>query len=160
MLLPKCNLKLAPSTHGGKERWKKGWSLQISIGGSFNEQGNKLTRLVSGVCKMSSFLQPPTRILKVYIDALAGFNQRPSPDSLNTIFLSPGCVLGAAPGKEEGRWEGTFQSQGKRRRLQLPGSSSWVNDGHVFLMTSWNILATYPFFHIAHFKLIVYSWQW
>ena len=44
---------------------------------------------------MSRSLQPPTRILKVYIEALTGFIGIYHPDGLHITLLSQGCVLGA-----------------------------------------------------------------
>ena len=41
--------------------------------------------------------QPSTRILKVYIKALMGFNHIVSPGNLNNTLFSPVCVLEMAP---------------------------------------------------------------
>ena len=68
------------------------------VGGSFNKQGILHRRLVLGGCKLSKSLHPPTRILKVYIEALTGFSHIFSPGGLNnSAFLSQGYILEMAP---------------------------------------------------------------
>lgn len=47
---------------------------------------------------------PTCQILTIYIEVLTGFNHIFRPDGLNTIFLSQGCVLGAASWSKEGKW--------------------------------------------------------
>ena len=63
-----------------------------SVEGSFNKQGNLLTRLVLSSGKKTRFLHPPARILRVYIEALARFRYLLGSDGHN-ILLSQGCVL-------------------------------------------------------------------
>lgn len=60
-------------------------------------------RLVSHGCKMNRSLHLPTKILKVYIEALTGLSHVDHPDGLKTTFLCQGCVLGAASGDREGK---------------------------------------------------------
>lgn len=43
--------------------------------------------------KKTSFPFPPTRILRAYTDALAGFNYMDSPDGSSSTFFSKGHVL-------------------------------------------------------------------
>lgn len=43
--------------------------------------------------KLSRSLYLPTRILKVYVDALTGFSRIFSPDSLTNLLLSQVCIL-------------------------------------------------------------------
>ena len=50
-------------------------------------------RLVLGGCKASRSLHLPTRILKVFIEALMGFSHVLHPDGLNNTLLFQGCVL-------------------------------------------------------------------
>ena len=121
-----------------RERRKKEAGWPILEGGSFNEQGNFLKRLDLGSPKTSRFLRPPTRILKVSIEASNGFGHILSPISLNTTFLSQGCILRAASGSQEG----------KQKHIPRTGKG-WVASNcldsvcgsagcHVFLMTSSN----------------------
>lgn len=58
----------------GKERLKEEADHCRSVGGSFNKQGNLLTRLVLVGHKMSRSWHPVARIINVYIEALAGFS--------------------------------------------------------------------------------------
>ena len=59
-----------PLYREGKERSKKEADHSILVGGTFNKQGKLHTRLVLEGHKMSRSLYLPTRILKVYIEAL------------------------------------------------------------------------------------------
>ena len=74
----------------GKERLKKEVGYRL-VGGSFNKQGNLYMRL--GSHKTSRSLDLPTKILKVYTEALMGFSHVFSPDGLNNTLLSHGSVL-------------------------------------------------------------------
>ena len=52
---------------------------------------------VSGSCRTSQSLCPPTSILKfTQRPIVTGFHHVPSPDGLNNTLLSWGCVLGVA----------------------------------------------------------------
>jgi len=68
------------------------------IGGRCNKKDNLHKKLVMGSLKMSRSLTQPTRILKVYIEALTGFSHIFCPDGLsnNTLF-SQSFMLGTAP---------------------------------------------------------------
>ena len=78
----------------------------------FNKQENLLIRLVLGSHRTSRSLHLPTSMLKVYIEALAGFSHVLSPDSPIITLVSHGWILGAVSGK------------GKARRMYFPCSSS------------------------------------
>ena len=62
----------------------------------FNKQGDSHVRLVLGGSKTSRSLHLPTRIWKVYIEALMGFGHVFYPDGLNNALLFQGCVLETA----------------------------------------------------------------
>ena len=81
----------------GRESLKKEADYSRLVGGSFNKQGILHMRLVLGGPKTSRYLQLPTRILKVYIEALTGFSRVCCPDGLSNILLSQGCVLEMTP---------------------------------------------------------------
>lgn len=68
---PRYNLSYPPYLEG-RERLTKKPDLYRLVGCRFNKQGHLLMRLVLGNHKMNSFLHPPIRISKVYIEALAG----------------------------------------------------------------------------------------
>ena len=91
-------------------RWQ--WARQLS------------TRLVSGSCKTSRPSHLPTRILRVYIDTLTGFNHVFSPVGLHNTLLSQGCAS-----KNSGTGKQTVHSgTGEEMKgLWKPGSSSQVN---------------------------------
>ena len=54
-------------------------------------------RLVLGGCKASRSLHLPTRILKVFIEALMGFSLIYCSVGLNNTLLSQGCILEMDP---------------------------------------------------------------
>lgn len=69
------NLKLPVRSQTGSHTWRAWRHLgerhcSRLVGGRFNKQGNLHTRLVLGNCKTSRSLCAPTRILKVYVEAL------------------------------------------------------------------------------------------
>ena len=70
------------------------WQVAVFI-----SKGNLHTRLVIGGYKNNRALHPPSRILKVHIEALMGFRHVYSPDGLNNIILS-GCFLEVVPSAE------------------------------------------------------------
>ena len=82
-----------PLSTEGKERPAKEADHSRLVCGRFKKQGNLLTRLVLGHYKMSRSLHPPTRILKVYIEALMGFSLICHPDYLKNTLLFQDCVL-------------------------------------------------------------------
>lgn len=117
-------------------------------GGSFNKQGKLHIRLVLGGCKMSRSLHLPTRVLRVYIEALMGFSHIQSPDGLNNILFSQGYILEMAP--TMGTVSRTYiPRRGERlRSLQFPNclSPAWGSTrGHVIKMTSSNKNCTFTY---------------
>ena len=96
--------------------------------------------LVLSGCRMSRSLHPPARVLRVYREALMGFSQVLSPDGLNNILLSQGCILEVA------------LSAGTVGRMYIPRIRAGVRSccfncwrpvlgspcGHVLFMTSSN----------------------
>ena len=69
----------------GMERSKKDAGHSRSGGSRFNKQGNLYMRLVLGGCKMSRSLHLPSRILRVYLEALTGFIHDYHPDGHKTM---------------------------------------------------------------------------
>lgn len=59
----------SPIQGGQGEREKNEADHSRLVGGRFDNQGKVLRRLALGSCTISRFLQPPARILKVYIEA-------------------------------------------------------------------------------------------
>jgi len=116
--------KLAPVHRGQGEIERKEADHPTLGGGSFNKQGKLHIRLVLGGRKMSRSLHLPTRILRVYIEALMGFSHIQSPDGLNNTFLSQGYILEMAP--TMGRVSRTYiPRRGERlRSLQFPNCLS------------------------------------
>ena len=111
----------------GKERPKKEADNLRLAGDRFNKQGNLPIRLVLSGCKTRRSLHLPATIIKVYIEALMEFNNIFSPDSLNITSLSQGYILEmTASVGIVGRTYIPRTGDGVRS-LQLPGSSSHVN---------------------------------
>lgn len=76
-----------------KERPKKEAAHSRLVGGGFKKQGN--FQGLSWAAARPVTFAPTHQILKVYTDALTGFNHVHSPDGLNTILpLFQSCVLG------------------------------------------------------------------
>lgn len=75
------------------ERQKEEADQSRLVSGSFNKQGTLCMRLVLGSHKTGRTSQPPTRFLKVYIEALMGFSHVYSPSGLNDTVISEDCVL-------------------------------------------------------------------
>lgn len=92
-------MKLTPGTEV-KERLKKEAGHSRLVGGSYNKQGHLLMRLVLDGCKMSRCLQPPVRILRVYIEDLLWFSDVFRSDDLNSTFLFQGYVFETADNME------------------------------------------------------------
>lgn len=65
---------------------------------------------------MSASLHLITRILKVYIKALTGFNNVCNPNGLSSTLLSQGSIFEMAPSVERG-FEHAFQGQEGVRSL-------------------------------------------
>lgn len=102
-----------------KRREKKEAGHSILVGGSVHKQENLLLRLVLGTKRQS--LHSPARIFKVYIEALAGFDQLDHQSSLNNTLLLWGWVLreGSSWVKTQGIMEYTFQFQNREGGEEL-----------------------------------------
>ena len=81
----------------GKERPKEDLDHSRLVGSHFNKQGNLHTSLLLDGCKISQSLHLLTRILKVYIEVLAGFVHLYHPNGLHNIFLSQSCFFETTP---------------------------------------------------------------
>lgn len=81
-----------------KERLKKDHSRLVD--GNFKKQGNSLMKLVLDGHKISRFLHPPVRIVRLYIEDLLWFSDVVSSDDLNSTFLSQGYVFETAANME------------------------------------------------------------
>lgn len=68
-----------------------------------------------------SHLLPPNRIIKVYIEALAGFSYVYCPGGLNNTLLSQGCVLDKAP---------TVGMVGRMHMLRTEGAAGCPGPAH------------------------------
>lgn len=109
------------------------------VGVRYNKQGNVTMRLVSSDCKISRCLTPPSRILKVYVEALPRVGRGYCPDGLHYTLLFWGCILENGSGcgssgqnvRSKGRGRGwrTFDCPG-------PASESESISGHVLLWLS------------------------
>ena len=119
---PRWNLKLVPVRVW---RDRRGRILRIG-GGSFNKQRNLHVMFVPDSLKTNRSPHLPTRILRVYIEALTGFSHIFSPDDLN-IFLSQGCILETAPNVEMVGEMYIPRIEEGVRSLQQPGCSSRVS---------------------------------
>lgn len=82
-----------PGYTEGQEKPKKEADQSRLIGGRFNKKGKLRVSLVFSSHKRSRSPQPPTRILKVYIEALTVLRHVFSPVGLSDALLSEGCVL-------------------------------------------------------------------
>ena len=142
----------------GKERPKKEAERSISVGGSFNKQGNLHTRLALGGCKRNKSLHPPARILKVYIQALLG--------SVMYIVLMVSVthyLLKAASLKWFLMWEwwleGTFQGQEKKwRASKFLGQVRRSTSGHVLSTTSSDGGVLVPFLDQVFWDSLLNRW--
>ena len=108
----------------GKQRQKKKLDHSRLVGGRFSKRTYKA---YLGWPQMSTSLHPPTRILKVYIEALTRFSHIVHPDGLNNTLLSQGCFLEAA--SDSGKTGRTHISSiwERVRSLQESGSNLRVN---------------------------------
>lgn len=106
------------------------------VGGSFNKQGDLLTRLGLRGCKMSRSSHPPGRILSFYRGLHwvqpclpDGTSSHVHPDGLNSTSLSRVCVPRQLLGQEGGRMRKCAlksRTGEAGRSLQLPWFSSRV----------------------------------
>lgn len=111
------------------------------VGGSFNEQENLLTRIVFGGWGIDRSFSP-TRLLKVYIEGLTGFNHVYYPDGLNNILLSQGHVFEAVPVHLWKWWaERTFKGQGLVSISDCLGPAHMSVTGHISITFSNTIHA-------------------
>lgn len=81
------------STWRARRDWRKRQTIQMDIGNRCNKQGNLHTKLILGGHKTSRSLFPPTKTLKVYIEALTGFSHVYHSNGLNNSMSFQGCVL-------------------------------------------------------------------
>lgn len=87
-----CQVK--SETRGQRENRKRGRPLQIGRWQFYNnKQQNLYTGLVLGGHKMSRSPHRPTRILRVYIEVLIGFNPIFSSGGVNHSLLSQVFIL-------------------------------------------------------------------
>lgn len=75
-------------------------------------------RLVLGSCKINSSLHLPSRILKVFIEALNGLSHIYYPDALNNTLLSQGSVLENSSHSGNG-WQ-IIESKDRKAVEELP----------------------------------------
>lgn len=117
-----------PPVHWGRGETEGKADPSRWVGGGFNKQGNLRKRLVLGGRKMNRSPNPPSRILRVYREALTGLRHINSPDGLNTTSVSQGQNL-ENPLLVCERWaERTFPRAGEGvRSMWLPRYSSRVN---------------------------------
>lgn len=88
-------------------------------------------------CKVSRFLHPPTRILKVYIKALTGFSHIHYPEDLNNTLFSQGCILENGSHWKLGRTYIPRMGRGQGAS-SCPGPAHRLPGGHIVPMTSSN----------------------
>lgn len=81
----------------GKPETKEEARFFRFVVGRFNKEKDIQKRFVLIPCKISRCPHLPTRILKTYIKALAGFSYIPHLDGPNNTSLSQGCIFGMAP---------------------------------------------------------------
>lgn len=102
----------------------------------FNYHENLHLRLFLGSHKMSRSSHLPTRILKVYAEALTGFSRIFSPDGLNTTLFSQGGILenGSSCGNT---WQNLYSKAGEEwGAFDYLGSALRSCGDHILLMTS------------------------
>lgn len=80
------------------------------MGSGFNKGTYLPMRLALGGCKMGRSLHLHDRILKFYVGALPGFSHVCFPDGLNSMLLSPSCIL-----------ENVFSSENCRQNVHSKG---------------------------------------
>lgn len=118
----------------GKVRQKKEAGHSTWVGGNFNKQEKLSRRLVSGSHRTSRSPHPPTRIWKVYVEGLMGFDHRYNPEDLNNTLLSQGCVLSNSStygnSGQNRHWKGRAGSEASSGPVQ-----GWIR-GHIFSMTN------------------------
>ena len=108
--------KLSPE-HKGQEDFKETGHSRF-INGKFNKQGNLLLKFVLDDSKMSRLMYPPTRILKIYIEASLDSVILYYPDGQNNTLLSEGFIL--ENGSHYGNGENSTHDK-DRREGEGPG---------------------------------------
>lgn len=125
----------------GPRRDKKEAGPSRVVGGSFNKQGDLLTRLVLGGCTPL-----PSRILKVSREASMGFSPVHHPDGLNTTILSQGTLNGSWSRKRE--WKVHFGGGGG---VKVCGASHCLGPAFGFQVNQWSCPQLPPTHTCAHF---------
>lgn len=112
------------------------WKGEADERERFNKQGNLYRRLVLGDPKTSRCLYWPSRILKVYWEALTALSQVCHKDGLNYTLLPQGCVLEKSPTLCKGRRNiHSKDREGGGRSLQLPGPANGSTSSHILSTT-------------------------
>lgn len=89
---PRVKSDTGPPSLEGRREQDRGRPLQAGRG-QFNQQRAQAPGLSRVPRKMSGSRPPPTRILKVYGEALVGFSHMYHPDGLRDTLFSQGCIL-------------------------------------------------------------------
>ena len=126
--------KLVPKHRGEGETKERGRPLQVGSG-SFNKQGNLCMRLDLCDHKTCRSLHPPTRILKAYIETLAGFShtfsQMVSTTNLNKSLKDTAPCVGLLGRRFTPRARSGYIPRARAgvgvRSLYLPGLNSKAN---------------------------------
>ena len=87
---------------------------------------------------MSKSGQSHARILKVYIETLAGSSHIFTPDGLSNSLLSQGCILENGSSCEYGGWTLHSKHMEGGERLHHLGPACGLTGGHILLKTSSN----------------------
>ena len=87
---------------------------------------------------MSRSGQSHARILKVYIETLAGSSHIFSPDGFNNSLLSQGCILENGYSCQYGGWTVHSKDREGGERLHCLGPTCGLTGGHILLKTSSN----------------------
>ena len=113
--------------HGGHRESKKRGSHSRLVGGRFNIRETYLWGLfwVPQDKQISASTSPP--VFQPFLEVLMGFSAVSCPDGLSNTLLSQGCILESAPGVRKVGGMYISRTWGGAWSLQLPRSSSRVN---------------------------------
>ena len=115
--LPKCKVKLAPSTEGRQRRKEEAGHSRLE-GGRCNKQRKFCTMIIFNVTRQIG-KTPTCQNFKMYIENLTWLSHIVHLDGVT--FLSQGCVLGQLLG-----WEGQQNTHSKDRRESEVPPIAWV----------------------------------